>query len=55
MKTIQQLMAEINENVAALNNALEQLNEPFAGFIDTEAVEQMEQERNVDHANDGKI
>jgi len=55
MKTIQQLMAEINENVAALNNALDQLKEPFAGFIDTEAVEQAEQERNVDHYNDEQI
>lgn len=34
---------------------IKELDQPFAGMIDMEAVEQAEQERNVDHANDNRI
>lgn len=55
MTTILGLMQTIKDSVADLEVMIKELDQPFAGMIDMEAVEQAEQERNVDHANDNRI
>jgi hypothetical protein len=55
MTTILGLMQTIKDSLADLEEEIGKLELPYAGFIDTEAVDQVEQERNQDHANDGKI
>jgi hypothetical protein len=55
MTTIAELIQELKTNAANLEKALLELDQPFAGMIDVEAVDQVEQERNLDHANDNGI
>ena len=55
MKTIQELTKEVNDSLEELNRALEQLREPFAGFIDPEAVIQAEDDKALDHYNDEQV
>lgn len=55
MATIAELLQTIKDTTADLEKMVAELNQPFAGMIDTEAVEQVENDRNVDHANDNRI
>jgi len=47
--TLQKLIEEIEQSVSNLKQAIDELHQPFAGMIDTEAIEQVEDERNKDH------
>jgi len=49
MKTILELLSEIEKSTKELTQAVNELSMPFAGMIDTEAIEQVEDERNKDH------
>lgn len=55
MKTIQELLEQIDKSCAELKEAISDLHQPFAGMIDTDAIEQVEDERNKDHYYDEKI
>ncbi len=60
MTTIAELIQELKTNAANLEKALLELDQPFAGMIDhelhgSEHLDQVEQERNIDHANDNRI
>lgn len=55
METILTLLNKIQAQCEELKQDILYLEQPYAGLIDIEQHEQAMQERNVDHANDGKI
>ncbi len=55
MMTILSRLNKIEADVALLQAEVKKLKEPFAGFIDTTAADQVEDDRNLDHFNDEKI
>jgi len=55
METIQDIMKEIRDSADRLEKALLELHQPVFLIKDDEDVEQVEQEKAVDHYNDEKI
>lgn len=55
MTTIAELMSQIKQSVTELEQNLAELHLPFAGMIDAEIIEQVEDERNKDHYHDEQI
>ena len=55
METIPELMKQIDEQIAELKKALAELDQPFAGAIDIEEGQQVEDDRALDHFRDEQI
>jgi Sec-independent protein translocase protein TatA len=55
METIPELMKELDRQIAELKKALEELDQPFAGAIDLEQAQQVEDDRALDHFRDEQI